>query len=115
MRAGTPFGARSPESGIRRATMEVRQSRMLADTLGAAFAGFVAGVAIHFLTIYVRDHGPAWGGFSLKGNGATVLLLLALVMVLCGEVVVARRRAWLGIAVLPLAAFLGLFVVFGGV
>jgi hypothetical protein len=95
--------------------MAARQSRVLTDTLSAALTGFAAGIVFHFFTVYVRDHGPTLGGFSFKGNGATVLLLLALLAVLFGEVFFARRRAWPGMTVLPLAMFLGLFVVFGGV
>ena len=44
-----------------------------------------------------------------------MLLLLAPGALLVGEAWCARRRAWLGMALLPLTIFLGLFVIFGGV
>ena len=91
------------------------QTRMALDSLVAAAAGLLFGLALHALTAYARDHGPAWGNYSLKGNGAIVLLLLAPVALLVGEAWCARRRAWLGMALLPLTIFLGLFVIFGGV
>ena len=91
------------------------QTRMTTDSLVAAAAGLLVGLALHVATAYARDHGPAWGNYSLKGNGAIVLLLLAPLALLLGEAWCARRRAWLGMALLPLTIFLGLFVILGGV
>jgi hypothetical protein len=91
------------------------QTRMALDSLVAAVAGLLFGLALHTLTAYTRDHGPTWGDYSLQGNGAVVLLLLAPVALLLGEAWCARRRAWLGMALLPLTIFLGLFVILGGV
>jgi hypothetical protein len=85
------------------------------DSLQAAALGLAFGVALHFVTLYFRDYGPSWDGTSLKGNGAIVVLLLAPVALLAGELWCLRRRAWLGMALLPVAIFLGLFVVFGTV
>ena len=87
----------------------------LKDSLIAAIAGLLVGLALHGATVYARDHGPTVGGYSLSGNGAIVLLLLAPVALLAGEVLCARRHAWLGMALLPLTGFLGLFVLHGGI
>jgi hypothetical protein len=88
---------------------------MITDTLNAAAIGIVFGLILHGIAMYARDHGPTLGGFSLRGNGAIAILILAPVVVLVGEVIYARRRSWLGMAVLPIATFLGLFVILGGV
>ena len=71
------------------------------------------GVSLHFLAVYLRDHGPSGVGWSLQGNGATIVFLPALIALVVGEIYLARHRAWLGIPFLPIALFLGLFS-FGG-
>lgn len=95
-------------------THDMQQHRIVIDTLSAAIAGLVFGIIVHGIVAYTRDHGPTLGSLSLGGNGAIALLLLAPIGVLIGEVFYARRRSWLGMAVLPLATVLGLFVVLGG-
>ncbi len=67
------------------------------------------------MTIYFRDHGPSFGGFSLNGNGAIILLVLAPIALIIGEVYAVRNRAWLGVILLPVAIFFGVFVILGGV
>jgi hypothetical protein len=81
----------------------------------AVVAGFVFGLVLHFVTIFFRDNGPEWDGFSLRSNGTVIFLLLAPIGLIVGEVLCARRRAWLGMVLLPFAIFLGLFVIVGGV
>lgn len=39
----------------------------------------VFGVSLHFLAIYLRDHGPSGVGWSLQGNGATIVFLPSLI------------------------------------
>ncbi len=95
--------------------MNIRQTRLTTDALIAATTGFLFGLVLHVVTATVGDHGPTWGEYSLRGNGAIVLLLLAPLALLVGEVLYARRRAWLAMALLPVAMILGLFVVLGGV
>ena len=85
------------------------------DSLVAAVAGLIFGLALHFVTVYFRDNGPSWDGISLRGNGATVFLLLAVPALIIGEIWCARRGARLGMLLLPLAIFAGVFVVAGGV
>ena len=97
------------------AIQDTQQSRMIIDTCSAAVIGVVVGLILHGIVVYARDHGLTFGGFSLRGNGAIAILILAPIVVLIGEVIYARRRSWLGMAVLPIATFLGLFVILGGV
>ncbi len=83
---------------------------MSAGSIGAAL---VFGVSLHFLAVYLRDHGPSGGGWSLQGNGATIVFLPALIALVVGEIFLARNRAWPGMPFLPVALYLGLFL-FGG-
>ena len=80
---------------------------------GSIGAALVFGVSLHFLSVYVRDHGPSGQGWSLQRNGATIVFLPALIALVAGETYLTRHRAWLGIPFLPIALFLGLFS-FGG-
>ena len=85
----------------------------LAITFLAAVAGLVVGLGLHYLAVYLRDYGPQGPGFSLRGNGALVVLPLAALLLLAGELYCVSRRAWLGAILLPLALFLGMFVIAG--
>jgi hypothetical protein len=85
------------------------------DAVATAVAALCIGLALHALAIWLRDSGPAWDGVSLRGNGALVVLLLAAAVMVVGELVTARRRSWLGMLVIPVALFAGLFVVAGGI
>src|SRR5262245_59279864 len=85
----------------------------LTISLLAAGAGLLVGLALHFLAVYLRDYGPSGAGFSLRGNGALIVLPLAAVLLIAGELFCASRRAWLGMVLLPLAMFLGMFVIAG--
>jgi hypothetical protein len=82
----------------------------LGDSLAAGLAALVVGLLIHGLTVWARDYGPSWDGVSLRGNGALVFLLPVPLALVVGEVWCARRRAWLGMALVPLALYAGLFV-----
>jgi hypothetical protein len=82
-------------------------------SVGSVGAALVFGVGLHFLAVYLRDHGPSGSGFSFQGNGATIVFLPALIALVAGETYLARNRAWLGIPLLPIALFVGLFS-FGG-
>jgi hypothetical protein len=83
------------------------------DALSLAVAALCIGLALHALAIWLRDSGPAWDGVSFRGNGALVVLLLAVAVLIAGEVVAARRRSWLGMLLIPAALFAGLFLVAG--
>ena len=87
----------------------------LRDSLVLAALGLLFGVALHFVVVYFRDNGPEWPGFSLRGNGAIILLLLAPLALILGEVWAIRRRAWVGAVLFPITLLLGLFGIFGGV
>lgn len=80
-----------------------------------ASAGLAYGIALHYLVISVRDHGLSGGTWSLRGNGAIILVLLGTLVVLAAEIPLARRGAWAGVVLLPIASFIGLFVVAGTV
>ncbi len=95
--------------------MDARRAQPSRDAVVATIAGLLFGLALHLVTAYARDHGPSGDNYSLRGNGAIVLLLLAPLAVLIGEAVYARRRAWLAMALLPLATVAGLFLILGGV
>jgi hypothetical protein len=81
--------------------------------LGAA--ALMTGLALHVLAVALRDAGPEWGAISLRGNGATVVLPLAVVALVVTEVFCVRHRAWFGLALVPVALVAGLFVVLGGI
>lgn len=79
----------------------------------AAVGGLAFGFVLHYLVVYARDYGPSGGAWSLRGNGAIVIVVGGALAVLMAEVPLIRRRAWLALVVLPMAAFLGLFVLVG--
>ena len=85
----------------------------LVESLYAGAGALVVGLALQAVAVYLRDDGPAWDGVSFRGNGALVVLPVALVLVLVGVVACARRRAWLGMLLVPVGVFLGMFVVAG--
>lgn len=87
--------------------------RSLIISAASVGVALVVGIGLHFLAVYLRDHGPTGSGFSLQGNGAKIVFLPALIAIVGGEIYLARHRAWLGIPFLPIALFLGLFS-FGG-
>ena len=81
----------------------------------AAVGGLAFGLVMHYLVVYLRESGPSAGNWSLRGNGAITLVWLAGLAVLAAEIPLLRRRAWLSAVLLPVAAFLGLFVLVGTV
>jgi hypothetical protein len=87
---------------------------LIRGVLLAAVALWV-GLGLHALAIWLRDSGPAWDGVSLRGNGALIVLLVAVVALMAGEVLAARGRSRLGMVLVPVALFAGLFVVAGGI
>jgi hypothetical protein len=91
----------------------VRQPVTASLVFGAS--AVVAGLGLHTLAVATRDFGPAWGALSLRGNGAAIVLPLAVATFVLGEVLCVRRRAWLGMALVPLGLFVGLFVALGGI
>jgi hypothetical protein len=84
------------------------------EALPAVAVGLAAGLALHFLAVCLRDHGPEGAGWSLRGNGAALVLIPATLLLIGGLIVYARRRAWLAMALWPAAMIAGLFVVLGG-
>ena len=84
-------------------------------SLLAAVAALLAGMAVRAVTVWFRDHGPAWDGIALNGNGAAVFLLLAPVAVLALEALCYHRGARLGMLLVPPAVLAGTFLVAGGV
>ena len=83
--------------------------------LGAGAISLVVGLALHVLATYLRDDGPSWESLSLslRGNGALVVLIPAMIALVLGELLCVRRRAWLGTLLVPLGLYVGLFVVLG--
>jgi len=79
----------------------------------AAVGGLAFGLALHYLALYLRDYGPSAGSWSLRGNGAITIVLAGALVVLAAEFPLVRRRAWPAVVALPIAAFLGLFVLVG--
>jgi hypothetical protein len=78
-------------------------------------AALLAGLVLHVLAVALRDAGPVWGAVSLRGNGAAVVLPLAVAALVVTEVFCVRQRAWLGLALVPVGLVAGLFVVLGGI
>jgi hypothetical protein len=92
-----------------------RSSTALRFSLAAGAAALLAGLALRALIVLLRDSGPVWEGVSLRGNGAAVLLVPAAAALVAAEVLCARRRAWLGMVLVPLAFTSGLFLLAGGI
>jgi hypothetical protein len=85
---------------------------LIFSTIAIAIA-FLFGLAMHFLAVFLRDNGPSFDNISFRGNGALIVLPVALIGLIIGEIVCVRRRAWLAVVLLPFAVFIGLFVVAG--
>ena len=88
-------------------------SRSLIFSLIAIAIAFLFGLAMHFLAVFLRDNGPSFDSISFKGNGALIILPVALLGLIIGEIVCVRRRAWFAVVLPPFAIYTGLFVVAG--
>jgi hypothetical protein len=55
--------------------------KTLIISAGSVVAALAFGVGLHFLAVYLRDHGPSDSGFSLQGSGATIVFLPALIAI----------------------------------
>ena len=88
-------------------------SRSLIFSLIATALAFLFGFAMHFIAVFLRDNGPSFDNISFRGNGALIILPVALIGLIIGEIVCIRRRAWLGVVFLPFAVYIGLFVIAG--
>jgi hypothetical protein len=90
----------------------MKSSSFIFSLIATALA-FLFGLALHFLAVFLRDNGPSFDGISFRGNGALIILPVALHGLIIGEIVCVSRRAWLAVVLLPFAIFIGLFVVAG--
>ena len=88
-------------------------NRSLIFSLVATALALLFGLAMHFLAVFLRDNGPSFDSISFRGNGALIILPVALLGLIIGEIVCVRRRAWLAVVLLPFAIYTGLFVVAG--
>jgi hypothetical protein len=88
-------------------------SRSLIFSLIATVLAFIFGLAMHYLAIFLRDNGPSFDSISFKGNGALIILPVALLGLIIGEIVCIWRHAWLAVVLLPFAVYFGLFVIAG--
>ena len=87
--------------------------RSLIFSLIATAIAFLFGLAMHYLAVFLRDNGPSFDSISFRGNGALIMLPVALLCLIIGEIVCVRRRAWLAVVLLPFAVYIGLFVIAG--
>ena len=87
--------------------------RSLIFSLIATAIAFLLGLAMHYLAVFLRDNGPSFDSISFRGNGALIILPVALLGLIIGEIVCVRRRAWLAVVFLPFAVYIGLFVIAG--
>jgi hypothetical protein len=78
-------------------------SRTLIFSLVATALALLFGLAMHFLAVFLRDNGPSFDSISFRGNGALIILPMALLGLIIGKTLCVRRRAWLGVVLLPLA------------
>ena len=90
----------------------MKSSSLIFSLIATAIA-LLFGLALHFLAVFLRDNGPSFDGISFQGNGAAIVLLVALLGLIIGEIICVRRRAWLAVVLLPFAIFIGLFVIAG--
>ncbi len=89
------------------------KSRSLIFAFIAIALAFLFGLALHFLSMLLRDNGPSFDGISFRGNGALIVLPVALFGLIIGEIACVRRRAWLALILLPFSVFIGLFIIAG--
>jgi hypothetical protein len=82
-------------------------------SVGAILGGLLLGIVLHLIALWLRDYGPSGSGFSFRGNGATIVIPVALIGIVLLEIQCIRRRAWIAAALAPLAVIAGLFVIFG--
>jgi hypothetical protein len=66
------------------------------EALALVAIALCTGLVVRALAVWLRDSGPARDGVSLKGNGALIVLPVAVVALVVVEVEAARRRSWLG-------------------
>jgi len=88
-------------------------SRSFIFSLVATVLALLFGLAMHFLAVFLRDNGPSFDNISFRGNGALIVLPIAILGLIIGEIVCIRARAWLAVVLLPFAVFIGLFVIAG--
>ena len=88
-------------------------SRSLIFSLIATAIALLFGLAMHFFALFLRDNGPSFDSISFRGNGALIVLPIAILGLIIGEIVCIRARAWLAVVLLPFAIFIGLFVIAG--
>ena len=89
--------------------------RSLRASIIITVAGLLFGLGLHVVTAYLSDSGPSWDGYSLRGNGVLIFLPLLPLALIIGEVYAVCSKAWLGVILLPVALFLGMFVILGSV
>jgi hypothetical protein len=89
------------------------KSRSLIFSLIATALALLFGLTLHVLAVFLRDNGPSFDGISFRGNGALIVLPVALLGLIIGEIVCVSRRAWLAVVLLPFAVFIGLFILAG--
>jgi hypothetical protein len=104
-------GASQPKENNDASGGDRMRSARVIHRLGVTALG--CGLALHYLAVYLRDHGPVSDHWSLRGNGAAIVLPMALLLLVAGEWIGLRKRAWLAVPVVPIALFLGLFVFAG--
>lgn len=92
----------------------MKRTRTFRPVVVAGALGLLVGLAVHLLAVYLRDHGPVGDGWSLRGNGAAVVLMLAAAMLIAGLLVWVRRGGWLSALFWSAALVIGLFIVAGG-
>jgi hypothetical protein len=89
------------------------KSQSLIFFLLATAVALLFGLTLHVLAMFLSDNGPSFDGISFRGNGALIVLPVALLGLIIGEIVCVRRRAWLAVVLLPFAVFIGLFIIAG--
>ena len=55
----------------------MKSSSLIFSLITIALA-LLFGLALHFLAVFLRDNGPSFDGISLRGNGALIVLPVAL-------------------------------------
>jgi hypothetical protein len=80
----------------------------------AGAAGLSTGLLFHLIAVLLRDRGPEIAGWSLRGDGATAVLIIATVVLVAGAIGRLRRGARLGALLWSVTFIAGLFIVAGG-
>src|SRR5437588_517920 len=73
------------------------KTKQIRYSLVATVAGLLFGLLVHLIAVLSRDYGPEWDSVALRGNGAIIVVLLAPIGWVVGEIWCTGRPWWAGV------------------